>query len=391
MAKWSDPLQSMSVEELGRLAGGDVPQVPSGQSSMLQAIDLLQKKERPFSPGSEHAWKYQLGGEVARAGVEGLVHHPATKAALGKYGFALDAASNFFGANTSTDAGSDPYGETYYGPDGRLRKGNPTGISKKSMGINALESVASAAQWNPYTAIPAYFVGGEGTEGMIHDAAWNDVPKLTDIAFRRGQYEDVENAVRDLAMMNSAPPEPNKAAMWGDIRLTKKNLVDSQLQAVRKAIASKDKAQIDEAAKIIPHLAAYMDEFNADMELLQTSSQEYTWPISRAGEAIRDEVPSLLSPDRFIETLAGNINNYGVLDYFNPGGANMRHYRAKKDWEAAAQGKEPDKRRTQGRELLDEVHQRALGVAGKDTRVAREERRAKKEEIPVVDPYTLFN
>lgn len=385
-----DPVAEMSIDELSRAAGGSgIGVMPQDQSMRIRAAERLQREERPMSVTSDKAWKYILGGEAVRAGIEMGVSNPAIKAPLRKYGLLFDAASNAFGANSSTNAGNDPYGRVRYN-NGVLEQVSPSGTDAGSQATNAIEGLISAAQWTKIGALPASLFAGELTESQIHQAERDKAPILADIAARKGSYADLENAVRDLSVMNTAQSEPGKVsdALWSGLREEKKAVVDRHLSSLRSAIASGDKAKIDTAAEMIPHLAEYMDRFNADMEAVQTGSQEFTWPFARVAETVADEAPNLtmthyLNPDRFIETLSGNTPSFGFLDYWDPSGKNMQQYKRQRAW----QGK--DKRtRTQGPELIEELHRRALEETnGVDPRAARDaKQKAIADNFSVADP-----
>lgn len=390
-----DPVAEMSLDELSRAAGGSsIGVMPQDQSMRIRAAERLQREQRPMSVTSDKAWKYMLGGEAVRAGVEMGVKNPVIKAPLRRYGLLLDAASNTFGANSSTNAGNDPYGRVRYN-NGVLEQVSPSGTDAGSQATNAIEGLISAAQWTKVGALPASLFAGELTESQIHQAEREKAPILAEIASRRGSYADPENAVRDLSIMNTAQSEPGKIsdALWSGLREEKKALVDRHLSKLRSAIASGDKAKIDTAAEMIPHLAEYMDRFSADMEAVQTGSQEFTWPFTRFAETVSDEAPNLsmthyLNPDRLIETLSGNTPNFGFLDYWNPSGKNMEQYGRQRAWS----GK--DKRtRTQGPDLLEELHKRALeetgGVDPRSVRAAKQ--KAIADNFSVADPgYGLY-
>lgn len=330
---------------------------------MAQAGRRLQRETRPFSARPEDAWKYMLAGEGARLGTNWLVSNPVAKAVLGKAQIPLDIASNMFGAVSATAAGDDRYGRSAYN-HGVLDKVSPTGVDAGSMTSDAIESIISAGQFYPATAIPAFLLSGELTKAANHRAKMDDVPRLDAIAAGEGQYADIENRVRDAGIMNAAPNAGGAlgAWLWDDLRGIQKELIDRELADVKLAISSGDKARIDAAALRIPEIVDRMKGFNADIQAVESGPEAYTLPVKRMGEAIADEYPNsrvhnLFSPQRFIDTLSGSTNNYGFTDYFNPNGRNMKEHLRKQEWA------NPPKR-TQGAERLDELHKIAVKSVG---------------------------
>ena len=393
---WNDPISKMSLDELTSAASGSgIGVLPQDQSTKARAAERLQREERKYSVRSEDSGKYMLGGEAVRLGIELGVKSPKIKVPLQKYGLALDALSNTFGANSSTNAGDDPYNR-HRVVNGRLEKVAPTGTDASSQITNLIEGGIGALQMTKVGAIPASLAAGELTEMQIHQAERDNSKVLAQIAARTGPYASVENAVRDIDMLNAAQSEPGKLSgdFWASMRADKKAKVEGHLNRVRQAIASKDEARIDQAAQVIPLLAEYMDEFNADMEAVQTSSQELTWPVSRLGEFVADEAPNttfkhFLNPDRFIETMfTGNVQSHGFMDYLNPSGKNMKQYVQRRQFTG-----EDKRTRVQGDDLAKELHSRALeATGGVDPRKARDaKQKAIADNFSVADPgYGLY-
>lgn len=364
-----DPLDSMTNEQLSKAAGGTgIGLSVDNQSLRQRAADRLQETERRFSVKSENAWKPMLAGEAARFATSVLLRkNPAAKAAMEKYNLGFDAASNLFGANSATNAGEDPYGRTNMNPEtGSLEQLSPSGNDAGSTATNSIEAIISAGQWNPYTAIPAYAIGGEMTESQIHAAGRDVSPHLRAISAAKpytgedSQYQALVKAVENLRVANTAPAEPGKlsAALWEGLRADKKSLIDRHLNDAAADLSSGDEERVRRASETIPILSTVMDRFNADMEVLQTSSQEYTWPVKRAAEFADDEMAPYLSGERLWDTISGNIPSSGFLDFWNPAGKNMAAFKQRQRWTGANKG------RKQGLAHLEDMHARAMQETG---------------------------
>jgi hypothetical protein len=398
----TDPIQDLTPDQLRSISAGfELGANPDDASRRDRASRRLQVEQRSFSSRPENVWKPLIGGEVVRAGVELGLKPGKMKSYLGKAGLALDAIGNIYGANSSTAAGEDPYGNVVM-RNGQWGLETPEGINANSMATNTIEGLISAAQWTKVGAIPASLFAGELTEAQIHDANRKKAPRLAEIASTPGyggSKAEMETLMRNLhdlrvASAASAPDEPGKISgmFWKGIRDDAKAMYDDKLAEIAADLSSGDEARILRASESLPAVAEMMDRVNADMEAVQTSSQEFTWPLKRFGEFVADEAPNMnmthyFSGDRLLETLSGNVTSHGLLDYLRPSGKNMKQYQQRRAWSG-----QDRPTRSQGSALLRELANRGRAAAGGDTVLARDaKQKAINDNFSVADPgYGLY-
>lgn len=410
----ADPIQDLTPDQLRSIsAGSELGAGPDDLARKERASRRLQVEQRRFSSRPEDSWKPIIGGEVGRLTAEGLIRTDTAadligdvrvakgKALLGKLGPWIDVAGNIYGANSATAAGESPYGDVVF-KNGQWEIASPEGIDANSIATNTIEGLISAAQWTKVGAILASLFAGELTESQIHEANRKKAPRLAEIANTpgyMGSKAEVDTLLRNLhdlriASATSAPDEPGKMSgvFWQGIRADAKAGYDAELANIAADLSSGDEERIRRASEQMPVVAEMMDRVNADLEAVQTSSQEFTWPIKRFGEFVADEAPNMnmthyFSGDRLLETLSGNVTSHGLLDYLKPSGKNMKQYQQRRRW--SGQDKPT---RNQGSALLMELSQRAHEAAGGDPVIARDaKQKAIKDNFSVADPgYGLY-
>jgi hypothetical protein len=173
----TDPIQDLTPDQLRSIsAGSELGANPDDAARRDRASRRLQVEQRSFSSRPENVWKPLIGGEAVRAGVELGLKPGKMKNYLGKAGLALDAIGNIYGANSSTAAGEDTYGNVVV-RNGQWELETPEGISANSIATNTIEGLISAAQWTKVGAIPASLFAGELTEAQIHAADRKKAPR----------------------------------------------------------------------------------------------------------------------------------------------------------------------------------------------------------------------